>query len=72
MTVQAISVKPMDGHGWMVECSGTANAQMFASGERAESSARGLAQRLAEAGRPSRITVYLRDGTVGGRFVTSN
>jgi hypothetical protein len=55
----------------MVEFSGAVNAQVFASGERAERSARDLAQRLAEAGAPAQITVYLRDGSVGGRFVTA-
>jgi hypothetical protein len=72
MSMQTISVKPLDGKGWMVECSGAENGQMFVNGAQAESSARRLAQRLADAGRPSRLTVYLRDGSVAGQFVTTH
>jgi hypothetical protein len=69
--MQTISVRPVDGKGWMVEFSGAANPQMFKSGAKAESSAMGLARRLADAGRFSRTIIYLRDGSVAGQFVNT-
>ena len=67
---QAITVKPIDGKGWQVLVGGVQNPQHFSTGGEAERSARRLAARLAEAGQSSEITVYLRDGTLGGRFVS--
>jgi len=70
--MEMISIKPVEGRGWVVECSGTANAQLFVSGAKAEMSARDLAHRFAQAGTSSRITLYLRDGSVAAQFVTTH
>ena len=67
--MDSITIRPLDGQGWAVELSGVENAQHFRSGARAESAARRLAQRLADAGRQSEILIYLRDGVLGGHFV---
>ena len=45
------------------------NAQVFASGAKAEDAARFLGARLADAGRQTEIRVYLRGGHLAGRFV---
>ena len=69
--MQAITVKPLDGAGWTVELAGVENPQHFTSGARAETAARRLAERLADAGRRSEILIYLRDGAIGGRFTAA-
>jgi hypothetical protein len=42
---------------------------VFSSGAKAEAAALSLGSRLAEAGRPSEIRIYLRGGALGGRYV---
>ena len=66
--VETITVRPLEAEGWMVEYSGADNAQMFISGSKAESSARDLAKRLADAGRPSQTVVYARNGKIAGQY----
>jgi len=57
--------------GWRVQSDGFANDMLFLSGAKAESSARGLAVKIADQGEPTQIEVRLRDGSLGGRFVCS-
>lgn len=66
--IQVIKVEPL-GKGWAVRQSASENPQVFASGARAEDAAMSLGARLAAAGRPAEIQVYLRDGALGGRYV---
>jgi hypothetical protein len=66
--VQVISVEPLAG-GWAVRQDRVDNPQVFTSGAKAEDAALRLGARLAEAGDPTEIRIYLRDGALGGRFV---
>ncbi len=63
-----IRVQPLAG-GWVVRPSDRAQAEVYASGARAEDAALRLGARLAQAGQTSEIQVYLRDGALAGRFV---
>lgn len=56
--------------GWRVAVEGVANDIIFRSGGAAEGAARRLARRLARAGESSEIRLYLRDGTLAGRFLS--
>ncbi len=67
-SVRQIGVRPF-AHGWAVSGDSFDNPQVFRSGSRAEDAARSLAARFAHAGYPSEITIFLRDGAIGGRFV---
>ena len=42
---------------------------MFEAGGRAEAAARSLAARYAQAGRPTEVNIFLRDGALAGRFM---
>ena len=66
--VSVIVVEPL-AHGWAVKQPSVDNSQVFASGAKAEAAARNLGARLANAGVPAEIQVYLRDGALAGRFV---
>ena len=66
--LQQIGVRPIAG-GWGVSGDSFANTQLFRSGARAEDAARSLGARLAGAGYPSEVTIFLRNGAVGGRFI---
>jgi hypothetical protein len=55
--------------GWMIEVDDVQNPQVFKSGRSAESAARALAGRLASFGHDAEVSIYLRDGSVGGQFV---
>ena len=66
--VQLIVVEPC-ADGWAVRQPSIANAQLFVSGAKAEDAARLLGTRLADAGQPAEIQVYLRNGDLAGRFV---
>jgi len=66
--VSVIVVEPF-AHGWAVKQPSVDNSQVFASGAKAEAAARNLGARLANAGVPAEIQVYLRDGALAGRFV---
>ena len=63
-----ISVIP-DQDLWTVKSDAFDNAMVFRSGAKAEAAARGLGVRYARSGEPAQISVYLRDGTLAGRFV---
>ncbi|HEY2660274.1 MAG TPA: DUF2188 domain-containing protein [Caulobacteraceae bacterium] len=66
--VQVITVAPVQG-GWAVEHDIAGNAMVFRSGAKAEAAARELGGTLAREGEPAEIHIYLRDGSLGGRFV---
>lgn len=66
--LQVIRVEPFE-HGWALRQETVENPQIFASGARAEDAARQLGARLARAGKPAEVRVYLRDGSLAGRFV---
>ncbi len=67
--MEAITVRPGLGDRWVVEVGGVQNPQHFRTGAQAEVAAKELAGRLSDAGRLSEIVIFLRDGTVAGRFV---
>jgi hypothetical protein len=66
--VSVIVVEPF-AQGWAVRQPAVDNSQVFKSGAKAEAAARQLGARLAKAGMPAEIQVYLRDGALAGRFV---
>jgi hypothetical protein len=63
-----ISVTPQQDW-WLVHVGTCENDMAFFSGAKAEAAARGLAQRMAARGVTTAILVYLRDGSVAGRFI---
>jgi hypothetical protein len=67
--MEAITVRPSVGDGWMLQVDGVQNSQHFRTGAQAEMAARALAGRLSDVGQGSEIVIFLRDGTVAGRFV---
>jgi hypothetical protein len=67
--MEAITVKPGFGGRWLMEVNGVQNSQHFRTGAQAEMAARELAGRLSDVGQGSEIVIFLRDGTVAGRFV---
>ena len=56
--------------GWRVEGDTVENGMMFLSGAEAETAARRLAERYSDAGQFTEIEVYLRDGSLAGRYVS--
>ena len=66
--LQVISVEPL-ANGWAVRQASVDNPQVFSSGAKAEDAALRLGARLADAGDPAEIRIYLRDGALGGRFL---
>ena len=66
--VRVIVVEPF-AHGWAVRQPAIDNSQLFASGAKAEDAALRLGARLANAGQPTEIQVYLRGGALAGRFL---
>lgn len=63
-----ISIKAAQD-GWSVQGDTIENGMMFLSGANAEAAARLLAQRYSDVGRYTEIEVFLRDGSLAGRFV---
>jgi hypothetical protein len=55
--------------GWSVRSDGFENDMLFLSGAKAESTARGLAEKIAVSGEHAEVQVRLRDGSLAGRFV---
>ncbi|HWA60672.1 MAG TPA: hypothetical protein VG939_04820 [Caulobacteraceae bacterium] len=66
--VEVIRVEPVEG-GWALRQATVDNPQLFASGAKAEDAARRLADRLARAGSDAEIRIFLRDGSLAGRFL---
>lgn len=58
-------------HGWSVEGDTLENGMMFLSGAEAETAARKLARRYADAGQLAEIEVFLRDGSLAGRYLSA-
>jgi hypothetical protein len=56
--------------GWSVQGDTVENGMMFLSGADAEIAARSLAQRYSDVGQPTEIEVFLRDGSLAGRYVS--
>ena len=56
--------------GWSVQGDTLENGMMFLSGAEAETAARSLAQRYSDVGQPTEIEVFLRDGSLAGRYVS--
>jgi len=54
--METITVKPAGDKSWMVEYSGSENPLLFMTGALAERAAKRLAEQLARAGRPARIS----------------
>jgi hypothetical protein len=65
--IELITVKPTPG-GWRVECEHMGHRQSFQSGATAEAAARQLGQAIARGGQPAEIRIFLRDGSLAGRF----
>jgi len=67
---QAIIVEP-SADGWAVKSAHFANEMFFKSGESAEAAARELGTRMARASDAVVIEIFLRDGSLGGRYVSA-
>jgi hypothetical protein len=59
-----------DQDGWRLEGDTVENGMMFLRGADAEAVALSLAERYADAGEPTEIEVFLRDGSLAGHYVT--
>jgi hypothetical protein len=66
-TLELITVAPIPG-GWRVACEGMFQDQLFQSGATAEAAARQLGGAIARGGRAAEIRIFLRDGSLAGRF----
>ena len=62
-----IAVRPA-AFGWSLRIDAQEGVLVFATGAQAESTARSLARRLAEAGETADVLIYLRDGSLAGRL----
>ncbi|HKR90074.1 MAG TPA: hypothetical protein VJS38_18045 [Phenylobacterium sp.] len=63
-----ISVVPV-GNGWAVRSTVFENEMLFVAGAKAEAAARALARRYAARGESAEVSIFLRDGSVAGRFL---
>ncbi len=66
--MRLLTVAPL-ADGWRLSVDAIQNDMVFASGAAAEAAARRLALRLSRAGTPAEIRIYLRDHSLGARFV---
>lgn len=57
--------------GWNVQGDTLENGMMFRSGAAAEDAARSLARRYSDVGQFTEILVFLRDGSLAGRYVNT-
>jgi hypothetical protein len=64
---RTIAVRAVD-FGWSLSIDEQSGTLLFATGAKAETMARNLARRLAEAGETTDILIYLRDGSLAGRL----
>lgn len=65
---EVILVAP-SGDGWAVRSEHLCGELTFRSGHQAEDAAKQLGARLAAAGAPAEVHIYLRGGALAGRFV---
>jgi hypothetical protein len=65
--IELIIVRPTPG-GWRVVCEAKAHSQCFQSGATAEAAARQLGDAIARGGQAAEIRIFLRDGSLAGRF----
>jgi len=63
-----VSVRP-DGASWLVESDVPGFPRSFRSGARAEEAAIQHAESLAANGEPAEVRLFLRDGSLAGRFL---
>ena len=68
IVVEVITVMPQQD-AWVVKQQSAGSSAIFSSGREAETLARNLADQLVASGRAAEIQIYLRDGSLGGRFV---
>ena len=66
--IQDITVRP-SADGWMVRTGAFDSEMYFLSGALAEAAAYSLGTQIAQIGEQVRIEIFLRDGTLGGRFI---
>ncbi len=59
-----------EADGWRLQGDTLEHGLVFRSGAEAEGVARSLAERYAQAGRATEIHVFLRDGSLAGRYVS--
>ena len=65
--VHTVSVIPVSG-GWAVSAREIAAPMVFFSGAKAEAAARCLAETIARRGETAEVRIFLRDGSMAGRF----
>ena len=65
--IQAITVAP-SADGWSVKSDAIDDELFFMSGASAEAAARDLASRIARMGAEVEIEIFLRDGSLAGRY----
>jgi hypothetical protein len=65
---QAITVTPSPD-GWRIKCTAREHDALFRSGAAAEAAAHRFGAEIAEAGDTAVIEIFLRDGSLGGRYV---
>jgi hypothetical protein len=65
---EVITVAPSQG-AWIVERRAKARPQVFRSGATAEAAARQLGAAIASGGEATEIQIFLRDGSLAGRFL---
>ena len=66
-TIELITVSPMAG-GWRVDCDARGHREAFQSGATAKAAARQLGGAIARGGHAAEIRIFLRDGSLAGRF----
>ena len=66
--MRVLTVAPL-ADGWRLSIDNVQNDMVFTSGAAAEAAARRLALRLSQAGTPAELRIYLRDYSLGARFI---
>jgi len=64
---RSIAVRPA-AFGWSLRIDSQEGVLVFQTGAQAELVARRLARRLADAGEPTEVLIFLRDGSLAGRL----
>lgn len=68
--IRTISVRP-ESDAWTLRIDSQEGLLLFTSGRAAEGVARRLAERLGAAGEPVEVLIFLRDGSLAGRFCST-